>query len=205
MKKFLLIALGATMLLTAACTAPAAQSNTDTAALEAQLAQMEQEIADLQSQLDTAAADPAAQPSDDANTAAPAVQDEASAAVSPTSAPTAAEPAASTSQSAGTTKTMDDYDLASLQASTAALVEKAKATTPGNDASANYDTYRAMDRELSDMEDQLDRCEDEAEHDYRQGLLSRTELKDLERELEKLEDDLDWAEDDLEYRFGIDD
>ena len=133
------------------------------------------------------------------------VQDEASAAVSPTSAPTAAEPAASTSQSAGTTKTMDDYDLASLQASTAALVEKAKATTPGNDASANYDTYRAMDRELSDMEDQLDRCEDEAEHDYRQGLLSRTELKDLERELEKLEDDLDWAEDDLEYRFGIDD
>ena len=205
MKKFLLIALGATMLLTAACAAPAAQSNTDTAALEAQLAQMEQEIADLQSQLDTAAADPAAQPSDDANTAAPAVQDEASAAVSPTSAPTAAEPAASTSQSAGTTKTLDDYDLASLQASTAALVEKAKATTPGNDASANYDTYRAMDRELSDMEDQLDRCEDEAEHDYRQGLLSRTELKELERELEKLEDDLDWAEDDLEYRFGIDD
>ena len=35
MKKFLLIALGATMLLTAACAAPAAQSNTDTAALEA--------------------------------------------------------------------------------------------------------------------------------------------------------------------------
>ena len=67
MKKFLLIALGATMLLTAACAAPAAQSNTDTAALEAQLAQMEQEIADLQSQLDTAAADPAAQPSDDAS------------------------------------------------------------------------------------------------------------------------------------------
>ena len=56
MKKFLLIALGATMLLTAACAAPAAQSNTDTAALEAQLAQMEEEIADLQSQLEVSAA-----------------------------------------------------------------------------------------------------------------------------------------------------
>lgn len=205
MKKFLLIALGATMLLTAACAAPAAQSNTDTAALEAQLAQMEQEIADLQSQLDTAAADPAAQPSDDADTAGAAVQDDAAVAADATPAPAAAQQPAAASQGAAATKTMADYDLASLQASTAALVEKAKATTPGNDASANYDTYRAMDRELSDMEDQLDRCEDEAEHDYRQGLLSRTELKNLERELEKLEDDLDWAEDDLEYRFGIDD
>lgn len=205
MKKFLLIALGATMLLTAACAAPAAQSDTDTAALEAQLAQMEQEIADLQSQLDTAAADSAAQPSDDAGAAGAAVQDDAAVAADATPAPAAAQQPAAASQGAAATKTMADYDLASLQASTAALVEKAKATTPGNDASANYDTYRAMDRELSDMEDQLDRCEDEAEHDYRQGLLSRTELKDLERELEKLEDDLDWAEDDLEYRFGIDD
>lgn len=205
MKKFLLIALVATLLLAAACAAPAAQSGTDTAALEAQLAQMEQEIADLQAQLDTAAPDPAAQPTDDAGAAGAAVQDDAAVAADATPAPAAAEQPAAASQGTATTKTMADYDLASLQASTAALVEKAKAATPGNDASANYDTYRALDRELSNMEDQLDRCEDEAEHDYRQGLLSRTDLKDLERELEKLEDDLDRAEDDLEYRFRIDD
>ena len=55
------------------------------------------------------------------------------------------------------------------------------------------------------MENQLDQCEDEAERDYRQGLLSRTDLRDVERQLEIMEDELDRAEDDLEYRFRIDD
>ena len=65
--------------------------------------------------------------------------------------------------------------------------------------------FFVLKQEEKQIDDCLDRHEDELEYLYHNGSLTRDDYKKLERELERLEDKLDDAEDRLEYTFGIDD
>lgn len=60
-------------------------------------------------------------------------------------------------------------------------------------------------QEAAGIDRRLDRYEDELERQVRGGSLSRDDYRSMERELEDLEDRLDNAEDSLEYYYGIDD
>ncbi len=60
-------------------------------------------------------------------------------------------------------------------------------------------------QEATGIDRRLDRYEDELERQVRGGSLSRDDYRSMERELEDLEDRLDNAEDSLEYYYGIDD
>lgn len=60
-------------------------------------------------------------------------------------------------------------------------------------------------QEAAGIDRRLDRYEDELERLVRDGSLSRDDYRSMERELEDLEDRLDNAEDSLEYYYGIDD
>lgn len=106
---------------------------------------------------------------------------------------------------ADTTTTNKSYTMEELTTMVDDFAAKAEAATPGTDESQNLEQFFALKQEENQIDNALDRHEDELEDQYRAGTLTREEYKQLERELEKLEDKLDEAEDRLERTFGIND
>lgn len=82
---------------------------------------------------------------------------------------------------------------------------KAEAAAPGNDNAVNTETFFSLKKESNQIENALDRHEDELERQLRAGTLTKEAFRETDRELERLEDILDNTEDRLEYTFGIDD
>lgn len=187
MKKRTLLAAGTlTVLLLTGCSA---SSSAETEALKDQVAQLEQQLADLQ----------AANSADDAQ-AADAQAGDAQAADAQTPAETQGtqttiDPAAG----AGATT----YTLEELTTMVNDYVAKAEAATPSG--SNDIEQFFSLKQEANQVENELERHEDELERQYRDGALTRDEYRANERELDHLDDLLDAAEDQLEYVFGIDD
>lgn len=82
------------------------------------------------------------------------------------------------------------------------LVDKAE---PKNSRQDNYDAYTKISVKIEDLENKIDRYDDELENMLRDGKLSRSDYKDYEYQLESIEDRLDRFDEKLEYIFGIDD
>ena len=202
MKKRTLLAAGTlTVLLLTGCSA---SSSAETEALKEQVAQLEQQIADLQ----------AANSADDAQ-AADAQADGAQAADAQAGDAQAADAQAGDAQTPaetqGTQTTIDPaagagattYTLEELTTMVNDYVAKAEAATPSG--SNDIEQFFSLEQEANQEENELERHEDELERQYRDGALTRDEYRANERELDHLDDLLDAAEDQLEYVFGIDD
>ena len=97
------------------------------------------------------------------------------------------------------------YTMQELGSMVDAFAEKTNSAAPGGTAAADLEQFFALKQEEKQIDDLLDRHEDELEYLYKNQSLTREDYKRLERELELLEDKLDAAEDQLEYVFGIDD
>lgn len=188
MKKRTLLAIGAvTVLLLTGC--QSSSSNAETEALKEQVAQLEQQIADLQtadSSDDTAAADAQA-----ADTSANAGTD------------AAADTGTADTAAADTGSSSTTYTLEELTTMVNDYVTKANAATPSG--SNDMEQFFSLKQEANQIDNELEIHENELERQYRDGTLTRDEFRTNERELDHLEDLLDAAEDQLEYVFGIDD
>ncbi len=194
MKKRTLLAIGAiTVLLLTGC--QSSSSNAETEALKEQVAQLEQQIADLQtsdSSDDTAAAD---------NTAAADAQAADTSANAGTDA--AADTGTTDTAAADTGSSSTTYTLEELTTMVNDYVAKAEAAAPSG--SNDMEQFFSLKQEANQIDNELEIHENELERQYRDGTLTRDEFRTNERELDHLEDLLDAAEDQLEYVFGIDD
>lgn len=110
-----------------------------------------------------------------------------------------------TQSSSGSADGLTTYTMNELSDMVNAFVAKAQAVMPGGTASQDLEQFFALKQEEEQIDDLLDRHEDELENLYRQNSLTREEYNRLERELDRLEDQLDDTEDQLERVFGIDD
>ena len=194
MKKRTLLAIGAvTVLLLTGC--QSSSSNAETEALKEQVAQLEQQIADLQtadSSDDTAAAD------DTAATDAQAPDTSANAGTD-----AAADTGTTDTAAADTGSSSTTYTLEELTTMVNDYVAKAEAAAPSG--SNDMEQFFSLKQEANQIDNELEIHENELERQYRDGTLTRDEFRTNERELDHLEDLLDAAEDQLEYVFGIDD
>ncbi len=192
MKKRTLLAAGTlTVLLLTGCSA---SSSAETEALKEQVAQLEQQLADLQAANDADSAAAADAQADDAQ-AADAQAGDAQTPAETQGTQTTIDPAAG----AGATT----YTLEKLTTMVNDYVAKAEAATPSG--SNDIEQFFSLKQEANQVENELERHEDELERQYRDGALTRDEYRANERELDHLDDLLDAAEDQLEYVFGIDD
>lgn len=156
----------------------AANTNTaETEALKQQIAQLEQQVTELEQQGTTAVV-PETTPTESSTTVVPE---------------TTPAKSSTTDTLENLTKQVDDF------------IAKAEAAAPGNDNTANTETFFSLKRESNQIENALDRHEDELERQLRDGTLTKEAFREADRELERLEDLLDDSEDRLEYTFGIDD
>lgn len=194
MKKRTLLAIGAiTVLLLTGC--QSSSSNAETEALKEQVAQLEQQIADLQtadsSDNTTAADDTAAADAQAADTSANAGTD------------AAADTGTTDTAAADTGSSSTTYTLEELTTMVNDYVAKAEAAAPSG--SNDMEQFFSLKQEANQIDNELEIHENELERQYRDGTLTRDEFRTNERELDHLEDLLDAAEDQLEYVFGIDD
>ena len=195
MKKNILITMGITLTLClSGCQANT--NNAETEALKEQITQLEQQITELQENQTPPENTEVTPPSAD-NT--PTEETQATPEQPATSEqPTPPEQPATSEQP--TTQTMEE-----LTSLVNAYADKVNAATPNASASDSMDQFFTLKQEKKQIDDMLDRHEDELEYLYKNNSLTREEYKKLERDLERLEDQLDDAEDQLEYLFGIDD
>ena len=198
MKKRLLVAAGvAGLLVLAGCQSG---DSAGTEQLKQQIAQLEQQVTELENSSasdtadDTASADTA---DDTANTADTSTDAEA--------ADTAAGDATAASDaSAGNTGTAAVLTIDELTTKVDAFVEKADAEAASS-AEKVLENYFTLKQEAEEIDRELERYEDDLEYQYRNGSLTRDDYRAKEREADLLEDKLDAAEDTLEYVYGIDD
>ncbi len=175
MKKSIFILMAA-ILIAALMVGCVPQQNTDLSVLQKQLDGIASEISDLRSDLDKLET-----PQEQNSSDAPASSSASDSIVSAPSGTPAQDP-------------LSDYNLVSLANEVDILVEKTENATTEKmfDVKAEID---ALDRRIGD-------AEDSAEHDYKQGLLSREDYRSVDAETERLEEALDLAEDKMEIRLG---
>lgn len=148
------------------------------------VAELERQVADLQSQID----EQNASSSSSAATASSAATDDAQAAAND-----AADAAA-------------NYpEVGEFQTRVVELEDACAAVTPSGDRSADYQTFLDMQSQLDQLEHEMDAYEDEREADARAGSLSREDYLAIDHAIDVLDDRLDRAEDGLERTLGIDD
>ena len=194
MKKRLLVAAGVAGLLVLAGCQSADSSETEQ--LKQQIAQLEQQVTDLENSSASDTADDTAS-ADTANTADTSTDAEA--------ADTAAGDATAASDaSAGNTGTAAVLTIDELTTKVDAFVEKADAEAASS-AEKVLENYFTLKQEAEEIDRELERYEDDLEYQYRNGSLTRDDYRTKEREADLLEDKLDAAEDTLEYVYGIDD
>ncbi len=200
----------------------AASGNSETEALRQEIAELQQQITDLQ-QANAAAAPTAQQPAAPTDDTQMPPADTPAAPADNTQAPPADTPAAPTDDTqtppadapaAPADNTQPAPDSGSPAADTdtmeslTALVDDFTArvsTLLADSRNPELEQFFTYKQEAESIDRRLDRYEDELERQVRGGSLSREDYRSTERELEKLEDALDKAEDQLEYYFGMDD
>ncbi len=74
-----------------------------------------------------------------------------------------------------------------------------------NSRSETIDLYWEWKRNIEELENKLDRYENELERMYRNNELSYTDYRTFDRQIEDIENILDRAEDELEYQTNYDD
>lgn len=197
MKKRLLVAAGvAGLLVLAGCQNG---DSAETEQLKQQIAQLEQQVTDLENSSasdttdDTASADTV---DDTANTTENTGDASTDAAAGDTTADTAA--------SAGNTGTAAVLTIDELTTKVDEFVEKADAEALSSSEKV-LENYFTLKQEAEEIDRELERYEDDLEYQYRNGSLTRDDYRAKEREADLLEDKLDAAEDTLEYVYGIDD
>ena len=174
-------------------------SDAETEALKEQITELQQQITELQQNQQEPAA------SNEISPEAPSDQAPA------TENPTSQEPPATSEQSPATQETVPQADtstthtMGELTTLVNDFTDKADAATPSGSNSEDMNQFFTLKQEEKQIDDALDRHENELEYLYRQNTITRDEYKSKERELERLEDQLDAAEDRLEITFGIDD
>ncbi|MDE7478287.1 MAG: hypothetical protein K2M91_10110 [Lachnospiraceae bacterium] len=177
-------------------------NSAETEALKQQIAQLEQQVSDLEQQAaqnNTPQKTPAGVQSDNQEQKPPETEINSSENVAEIS----SQPMQS--QSDTSIDGLTTYTMADLSAMVESYVAKAGAATPTGTVSENMELFFALKQEEKQIDDTLDRHEDELENLYRKKTLTREEYNRLERELDLLEDKLDDMEDQLEFVFGIDD
>ena len=102
-------------------------------------------------------------------------------------------------------KPLSDDSLKTLEDAVMKVVAEADKSNPSGSREENQTRFFEMKGKLQEIEDRLDRFEDNIESQYRQGKIDYEKARKAEIELERLEDQLDKAEDSLENRFGYDD
>ena len=170
------------------------QPDPETEALREQITQLQQQISDLQEQIASGSAETPQEISPASET--PAEGENNGDASVPGTEISPSDDASPLS----TTHTMEE-----LTGLVAAFEEKARNAAPSGAVSEDMEQFLSLKQEEKEINDQLDRHEDELEYLYRGNALSRENYRTLDRELELLEDRLDAAEDLLEYTFGMDD
>ncbi|MBS6398056.1 MAG: hypothetical protein KH452_13075 [Clostridiales bacterium] len=156
--------------------------NAETEELKQQIAQLEQQVASLEQESTASVQNPDA------------------------AAQTEVPPSDDTSADTDTgTETSTSYSMEELTEMVSAFEAKAEGAAPSGTEADDIETFFTLKKEENQIDNALDRHEDELERQYRDGILTRDEYKAAERELEDLEDRLDKTEDGLERTFGIDD
>ena len=220
--------------LVAGCQSNAGNSSAETEALKTQIAQLEQQIADLEQRQGagngSASSAPAAGEVSDSGVQADAgsgssqkTQDGTSDAIGQSVAQAQKDTgvgngqsgAAQNDTSVGNNSAINrqgtsidgltTYTLDELSTVVDAFVTKVCAAAPSGTAAQDMEQFFALKQEGKQIDDTLDTHEDELEYLYKTGSLTREEYKQQERKLELLEDQLDDIEDQMEYVFGIDD
>ncbi|MDE7324566.1 MAG: hypothetical protein K2N73_17970 [Lachnospiraceae bacterium] len=173
-----------------------AQNSAETEALKEQIARLEQQIADLEQKQSVAngASSDTTVPAGDNTQQQP-----------DPSPPHSAVNGDASNQQDISADGMTTYTMEELGSMVEAFVTKANAAAPGGTVSEDMEQFFALKQEEKQIDDLLDRHEDELEYLYKSQSLARDDYKRLERELELLEDKLDSAENQLAYVFGIDD
>ena len=153
--------------------------------LKEQVAQLEQQIADMQDGTGDASASNTENTATDTSAADTTIDSSAS--------DTTTNAAANT----------DDFD--TLSQKIADAIAAADTAQPSGTAEENHSLFFTHKTTLDALDRELNAYEDNLETQYQNGTLNYTNFRQQDREVEKLEDDLDNAEDRLENRFGIDD
>jgi len=194
-----LAAAGTAVLLLTGCQS---DSSVETEALKQQIAQLEQQVSALEQQVADKQEKIPEETSATAKSSVPdqIVEGEQQFQTADVNTNNSASSQAGTVINGQTTDTMEE-----LSSMVEAFVSKAGAATPSGTASENMDQFLVLKNEEKQIDDLLERHEDELERLYREQNLTREEYKKLERELDLLEDKLDDMKDQLEYVFGIDD
>lgn len=194
-----LAAAGTAVLLLTGCQS---DSSVETEALKQQIAQLEQQVSALEQQ---AADKQDKMPEETPATAKSSVQDQTVEEEQQFQTADGNTNNSASSQSGTVINDQTTYTMEELGSMVEAFVSKAGAAAPSGTASENMDQFLVLKNEEKQIDDILDRHEDELERLYREQNLTREEYRKLERELDLLEDKLDDMEDQLEYVFGIDD
>lgn len=184
--KKIVIITGMAVLLLAGCQSNDTMSGAEIEALRQQITQLEQHVSSLEQQVWALGqqADDSQDLQETSTTGAGDVQQPSN----PTS-------AGDTSSGSLTTHTIEE--LGGMIDAYAAKVNEA--------APESMEQFFTLKQEAKQIDDTLDRHEDELELLYRSQSLTREEYNRREHELDRLEDKLDDAEDYLELVFGIDD
>ncbi len=98
-----------------------------------------------------------------------------------------------------------DPTLADFSTRVDELVAEFEAVEPTSDRDADFQTYLDMESKANALDEEMDRYDDELERAVRAGDMTREDYRAAERELDRLDDRLSAAEDSLEYRLGVDD
>lgn len=164
------------------------QSSESTKDLQNQIAQLEQQIADLKSQQfnNTTGNSPEAS----------------------TSETTPSDTAQQTKKDAPVPEESNVQNSKTIEEITAlvdAFSQKVDTVRPSGTESEQKNQFFTLKSELDSIELEMDRYEVLMEADFRAGTLSADDYYVKERDLERLEDKLDLSEDTLEVLFGIDD
>lgn len=100
---------------------------------------------------------------------------------------------------------MPNYNLDEIISAVEALIGRIRTARPSGTRQEQYSQFIGYRQEIDRLEDRIDVTEDKVKDDYRAGIITRAEYKNIDRILDTLDERLDRAEDQLERIFGMDD
>ena len=96
-------------------------------------------------------------------------------------------------------------ELADYEARVAELEETCANVPVSQDRNANYDTFRSVKQQIETLDHEMEAYDDQQEAAARAGTLSADEYRRIERAVDYLDERLGHAEDGMEIALGVDD
>lgn len=100
---------------------------------------------------------------------------------------------------------MPNYNLDEIISAVETLIGQIRTARPSGTRQEQYSQFIGYRQQIDQLEDKIDMTEDRVKDDYRTGIITRAEYKNIDRILDNLDDRLDRAEGQLEIIFGIED